>query len=264
MTKGKTLELTGQVFGRLTIVSRADTVHGHIRWDCICDCGKKKIVRGASLTSGDTISCGCFAKERALEASVKYYLDAANNPDFIYPATTHGMSSDPTYHIYRGMLTRCNTPTSPGYAHYGALGVKVCSRWQESFKDFLSDVGLRPSVEFSLERLDGLKGYEPGNVVWATDTQQARNKRMYKSNVSGKTGVRFVKRSDSWLATSTNPRTNVSIVRTFSARKYGYDEAYLRACRARDEMIADANAAGAGYSESHGKATGVVSERIAP
>jgi len=98
-----------------------------------------------------------------------------------------GLSDHELYGVWRTMLNRCHDPRSTGYARYGALGVVVCDRWRRSFVDFLADVGERPSGKgpkgrslFSLDRINPALGYEPNNVRWATDLEQAHNKRVVK------------------------------------------------------------------------------------
>lgn len=72
------------------------------------------------------------------------------------------------------MLQRCYNQKLKNYKYYGGRGIAVCHRWCESFDLFLKDVGKRPSPSHSLHRKDNDKGYEAGNVVWATDTEQNR------------------------------------------------------------------------------------------
>lgn len=73
------------------------------------------------------------------------------------------------------MRGRCNDPRDKRFANYGGRGIKVCERWDD-FASFLQDVGSRPSPQHSIERKDVNGDYEPGNVKWATVTEQARNK----------------------------------------------------------------------------------------
>lgn len=76
------------------------------------------------------------------------------------------------------MLDRCNNSKSDAFSSYGGRGIKVCTRWQKSFEAFLEDVGNRPSPDHSLDRYPDNDGdYEPGNVRWATATEQNRNRR---------------------------------------------------------------------------------------
>lgn len=64
---GKKIDLTGQIFGRLTVIKEAPKIDNKARWVCQCSCGKQKIIRGDSLRNGATKSCGCLAKEKAIE-----------------------------------------------------------------------------------------------------------------------------------------------------------------------------------------------------
>jgi hypothetical protein len=87
------------------------------------------------------------------------------------------MSRTPEHKAWQNMLARCHCETCPNFRLYGARGITVCARWRESFEAFLADVGARPSPAHSIDRIDNAKGYEPGNVRWATRLEQARNKR---------------------------------------------------------------------------------------
>lgn len=162
-------DLTGQRMppnGRLTVISLAGHITvGHRRvlaWNCLCDCGTRKVIRASLLASGRILSCGCV-REAALEAGVH---------------TTHGATGTPEYRIWAGMIGRCTYPSHTGWKDYGGRGIQVCQRWRESFLAFLADVGPLPGPGFSIDRFPNNNGnYEPGNVRWATRKQQAANKR---------------------------------------------------------------------------------------
>lgn len=81
-----------------------------------------------------------------------------------------------TYQIWSGIKQRCRNPKNMGYYRYGAVGITMCDRWFNSFEAFLEDMGERPGL-LTVDRLDGTKGYEPGNCRWATKIQQAQNTR---------------------------------------------------------------------------------------
>lgn len=83
----------------------------------------------------------------------------------------------PLYGTWAAMKRRCNNPNVQAYPWYGGRGIKVCPQWEASFRQFLADVGERPTPQHQLERVDGNQGYQPGNVVWATRREQASNLR---------------------------------------------------------------------------------------
>jgi len=95
--------------------------------------------------------------------------------------TRHGEApaggSSAEYRVWQGMLTRCRNPRRQNYPHYGGRGITVCAEWSTSYAAFLQDVGRRPTAHHSLDRIDNTRGYEPGNVRWATAKEQAHNTR---------------------------------------------------------------------------------------
>lgn len=95
-----------------------------------------------------------------------------------YARQSHGLGGTPEYHIWYSMIDRCGNPDSKSWKHYGARGITVCERWLD-VRNFVADMGLRPNG-CSLDRIDGSKGYEPGNCRWATELQQQRNRRSVK------------------------------------------------------------------------------------
>jgi hypothetical protein len=165
----KLIDLTGQRFGRLVAIRRAEDYcppskprGGYPQWLCRCDCGKERVIKAGSLTKGATRSCGCYNDE------VRARLIAERSK-------THGMSNTPTYVVWARMLQRCRDQNCPGYRKYGAKGVRVCKRWHK-FENFLSDMGKRPSARHSIDRIENARGYEPGNCRWATMKEQQNNR----------------------------------------------------------------------------------------
>lgn len=93
------------------------------------------------------------------------------------PRKTHGMSGTPTYNSWMGMRQRCHNPNAWNYPHYGGRGIRVCTRWLESFENFLADMGEKPSRQHSIGRINNDGDYTPDNCQWETIGQQVHNKR---------------------------------------------------------------------------------------
>jgi len=103
----------------------------------------------------------------------------------------------PLYGTWAAMHQRCSNPNDAGYPNYGGRGITVCERWHH-FLNFAADMGLKPHPDLTIERMDNSAGYSPENCVWETRTNQCVNRRVFKNNTSGFTGV--VRKEGSWIA----------------------------------------------------------------
>ena len=146
----------------MVVVSRLPSVRSRVMYSCRCDCGTPVAVRGESLRSGHTESCGC-GKSAALVARL----------------TKHGSNRrggrSPAYSSWSSMIQRCTNPRDKAYPSYGGRGIKVPDTWLE-FTGFYADMGDRPEGS-SLERKKNNAPYSKENCIWATRQQQQSNTR---------------------------------------------------------------------------------------
>ncbi|WP_347271641.1 hypothetical protein [Rhizorhabdus histidinilytica] len=127
---------------------------------CRCDCGTERHVPIQILKAGKSHHCGCRNGEKNAELH-----------------GTHLMSATPEHRSWAHMKERCFNENCADYPDYGGRGITVCDRWRDSFEAFFADMGPRPSIKHSIDRIDVNRNYDPGNCRWATNLEQAQNKR---------------------------------------------------------------------------------------
>lgn len=166
------LDIVGQKFGKLIVLSRTqNSTTGFSRWKCKCDCGAIKIIRGTNLIHGYSRSCGCLQKEIAVK------LGKQQSKKNIIP-----YSKTVEYSAWRHMKIRCSPANTACKKDYFDRGIRVCDEWVKKdtgFLNFLQHIGKKPTPAHSVDRIDNNRGYEVGNVRWATKLEQMQNRRKY-------------------------------------------------------------------------------------
>ena len=160
------IDLTGQRFGRWTVVKRAEnSVRGHSQWLCKCDCGVEKVVLGLNIKRGKTSSCGCMQRE-----------------GMVAKKTVHGQTYSRLYNIWCHIKYRCFNPKAKNYHNYGGRGITMCEEWRNDFQAFY-DWSMQNgySDDLSIDRNDNDGNYEPSNCRWATTKEQGNNRRTNRS-----------------------------------------------------------------------------------
>lgn len=158
----------GKKYGRYTVLEIPYLLLKGKRRDryakCECECGVVKTIRFDGLRSGHIVSCGCYNRQISSEQKTRL---------------THGMAYTPEYKIWKKIKDRCYNEKCKAYPNYGGRGIKMDDAWRNSFESFYAHMGKRPSPELSVDRYpnNDTGNYEPGNVRWGTDEEQANNKR---------------------------------------------------------------------------------------
>lgn len=165
---GKFQDLTGQKFGRLTVIKRAENSKTkQTRWLCKCDCGKTKIILSNSLKSGKTISCGCLHNDLLKQRLSK-----------------HQKTKTRLYKVWLRMKARCYNAKVKEYNLYGGRGIEVCNEWKNNYMSFYNwalSNGYDENAKYkecTIDRIDVNGNYEPSNCRWVNSTIQSKNKRI--------------------------------------------------------------------------------------
>lgn len=177
----KLIDITGQRFGRLLVIRRANDKWNKPAWECVCDCGKTTIVPGSNLrakTITPTRSCGCLAAQLAGKRMRERL-------------TSHGLGRTRMYKSWHSMISRCCDPSHAAYKNYGGRGISVCESLKSTPTNMMRLIGERPP-KYSIDRIDNNAHYSCGqcdeclrngwskNIRWATNLRQHRNTRRNK------------------------------------------------------------------------------------
>ncbi len=177
------LDLTGQRFGRLTVINQSSPKYGRVAWWCMCDCGNTVICTSNDLRRGSVSSCGCLRKEIA--AAQAHTAGIARGVQL----EKHGLSGTRLYAIWKAMRQRCTNPRDKFYPDYGGRGISICPEWDDfsTFHKWAMETGYDPSAPFgecTIDRINNDDGYNPTDCRWVTLNTQANNRRRRKTHAN--------------------------------------------------------------------------------
>lgn len=197
---GKLIDLTGQRFGRLTVIKRTEeiAINKSAKWQCVCDCGNYCIKTSSSLRRFEKNSCGCWKSEITSKLFKKYYnLDRK------------------LYEIWKGIKARCFNINSKDYRNYGGRGITICDEWLD-YNVFSNWAIYNKYINgLTIERIDVNGNYCPENCCWIENKYQGQNTRKVK---------RFIYNEKSYTIRQLSENFNVNYY-TLKARltQYGWD-----------------------------------------
>lgn len=187
----KKVDLTGQVFGYLTVVKEAPAHRQSertikIKWECQCKCGKIVEVQAGNLTKtkNATKSCGCLLKERPQCKERK----------------THGLANHPLYKVWMSMNRRCQDPNDNAFKYYGAKGVYICPEWHrdnpKGLQNFINDMEASYVKGYELDKdikavPNRAKSYSKDTCIWASPLE---NQRASSNTKLDKETVEYIKK----------------------------------------------------------------------
>ena len=224
--------------------------NSQIVWVWKCDCGAYFESVAGNFVFGKQANCPDCARENGVRERAK-------------KTTKHGMVETKEYRTWCHIKERCFNKNDKSFSGYGDRGITMYEPWVHNFDLFFEHVGFAPKEgKWSLDRIDNTGNYEPGNVRWATDQQQARNKGKNCNNTSNVTGVRLDcksitkdgKRCEYWTAQWMDQFGKLCKA-AYSIKKYGDEKAFFLACERRELEITKLNLilGEQGYSKNHGK-----------
>ena len=158
--------IIGIKFGRLTVLKEIEKNKNLRTFECVCECGNKKIVFKKYLKNGETKSCGCLKKEYLKNKTI---------------GLKHGMSRTKFYKMYDSIKKRCLNKNNKDYKNYGGRGIKICEEWLNKENGFINfynwsmENGYKEGL--SIDRINNNGNYEPKNCRWITNKEQQRNTR---------------------------------------------------------------------------------------
>ena len=231
---------TGKRYGRLVGIryTGTKTKGRSLIWEWKCDCGSLLYREPQNIKKGSTRSCGCFRSENTVNMRTK-----------------HGGVGTYEYGIWKSLRQRVLNTNNKKYKVYSKL--LHDTSLIEDFEAFKQEMGPIPDdrEKWTVDRIDNKLGYLRGNIRWATNQEQSRNKSLRADNKTGKAGVHVRKDSKgfsgytaSWIGMDGKKES-----KSYSINKYGEELAFLAACEYRDKQITLLSFCGVKYGHNHGE-----------
>lgn len=157
----KIINLSGQRFGSLLVIKLLNEKRGKYRlWECLCDCGRKSVVRTGALNSKKIRSCGCQRRKSLIKHG---------------DSGREGKPRTRLYRIWVNMKSRCGRIERRNYKNYGGRGIKVCKTWLNSFMSFRTwALANEYTDNLTIDRINNDGNYEPGNCQWLTRAENRK------------------------------------------------------------------------------------------
>lgn len=167
--RGKYLDLIGQRFDRLIIVSLATRTKSGKVWLCLCDCGNYCKKMTTQLRRKNAVARACQKCET----------DTRSRSKIKHGGKSIGVSQN-LYHIWTGIHKRCYGVNQPSYKYYGGKGIIVCAEWSDFvvFRKWALKAGYKDGL--SIDRLDPELNYSPENCQIVTRSENSRRGILYR------------------------------------------------------------------------------------
>ena len=196
--------LTGQVFGRLTVVEQAedyiapsDKKH-YAQWLCLCECGNLTVIRATDLTQNVTRSCGCLSSETTAQRNTDTCKEY-NNYDISTKRYGVGLTHNTNQEFYFDLEDYDKIKDICWIEFVNKDGYHSLTGWDPNTKRMIKMHWIIFGGECDHADRNPLNN-QKNNLRDATNSQQCMNRNKQKNNTSGFIGVGWNKTVNKWVA----------------------------------------------------------------